>query len=69
MTWLHYSPVISMQYLLNDMEIKVGPIRYLDNFFGDLLFIYGVKVGLYPYFDEREQFLRSYLLTQLAKKK
>jgi len=68
-TWLHYSPVVSMQYLFNDMEIRVGPIGFLNKFFGDLLFIYGVKFGLYPYFDEREQFLRSYLLTQLAKKK
>lgn len=61
-TWLPYSSLIALQYLFDDLDIQIGPIPKLKHFLGDCLFHYGVKFGLYPYFDEREQYFRAYLL-------
>ncbi|CAG5111741.1 Oidioi.mRNA.OKI2018_I69.chr2.g6016.t1.cds [Oikopleura dioica] len=67
-SWLPFSPLISLQYLFNDLELRVGPCPKVSTLLGDFLFYQGIKYPsfspLYPYLNNDDAVLRSVLLRQ-----
>jgi len=65
-SWFPYSPLITLQYLFNDLELQIGPCPKVSTLLGDFMFYQGIKYPsfspLYPYLNNNDAVLRSVLL-------